>query len=100
MPTQTTITPTQIDTLKDVAWQTSVEIDSTYSGRYMYGATCFGIVGNINSYTEFLFRLTNEDSDLASILAGSTVSMDDMGRDTIFYWAGVAGFPEDDEGDE
>lgn len=100
MPQQTTLTPAQIDTIKDVAWQTGVEIDSTYSGRYMYGATCFGIVGDINSYTQFVFRLVNDDHDLAFILADHILSMDSMGHDTIYYWTGIAGFPEDEDDDE
>lgn len=98
MPTTITLTPTQIDTLKDVAWQAGVEIYPDYSGRNMYGATCFGIVGTIDSYTDFVLRLVSEDHDLAeAFVKSNSLAQDDMGLSTIYYWTGIAGFPSDDE---
>lgn len=69
-----------------------------YSGRGMYGRTCFGFVGNMQDYSNFLLALVEvffdqtEDIDQSKYLAslfGERVATDSMGYDTIFYFPGI-----------
>lgn len=65
----------------------------TYSGRYMYGAECLGIVGRgPNVYTRFVMALqmhvvenrVDDLKELAEIV--DRVRWDDMGTGMIHYW--------------
>jgi hypothetical protein len=68
-----------------------------YSGRGMFGATCFGIVCDLVGYTAFVGYLTGsraenpdwEDDwqDIATAL--TAVQVDNMGSSTIFYFRQV-----------
>lgn len=69
-----------------------------YSGRSMYGRTCFGFVGTMEDYTNFILGLVDvfydqtEDIDVSKHLAGQfgeRVATDSMGHDTIFYFPGI-----------
>lgn len=69
-----------------------------YSGRGMYGRTCFGFTGTMEDYTNFILGLVDtiydqtEDIDTARYSAGQFgehVSTDSMGYDTIFYFPGI-----------
>lgn len=69
-----------------------------YSGRGMYGRTCFGFVGTMEDYSNFLLGLVDvfydqtEDIDTAKYLAsqfGERVSTDSMRYDTIYYFPGI-----------
>lgn len=83
-------------------WASDVDMDSDihwdYSGRGMYGRTCFGFVGNEEQYAEFLYALIEEQHDDESDVShaiqvarefSSRVSRDSMGYDTIFYFPGI-----------
>lgn len=70
-----------------------------YSGRFMYGHKCFGIVGGIEDYGKFLIQLTKVDYDLAWDLAQS-VRTDDMGCESIFYFVGYQLADEDKEDED
>lgn len=69
-----------------------------YSGRGMYGRTCFGFVGSMDQYGRFLIALVQngyyehddieEGGDVAKEFA-DRVSTDSMGYDTIFYFPGI-----------
>lgn len=72
-------------TLVDAATGTDADVRTDYSGDFMFGKTCFGIVGDMNDYGLFLVRVAEEDGDLARGLANS-VRTDGMGMSTIFYW--------------
>lgn len=61
------------------------DIRTDYSGRGMFGETCFGIVGGDQEYAGFLLELAEDDKKLAKRLADS-VSTDSMGMETIYYW--------------
>lgn len=72
-----------------------------YSGRYMYGATCLGIViHNTTDIYSFMYGLglraerTGEDMS-----EWTNPSEDSMGRSTILYWRDitVVNVPEDRE---
>lgn len=58
-----------------------------YSGRGMYGDTCFGIVCGGREYGTFVAELAGDDPELARELADA-VKTDDMGLSTIYYWPG------------
>lgn len=72
-----------------------------YSGRCMYGKTCFGIVGNMSDIGGFFIGLTenvlayqedNEDNQVINEQCGdllncfNKVSIDSMGLDSIIYF--------------
>jgi len=77
-----------------------------YSGRGMYGRTCFGFVGNFGDLARFCYELghevgelsgsddpsswdeANELSNVNAAFLGS-VRVDDMGLDLIFYFPDV-----------
>jgi hypothetical protein len=79
-----------------------------YSGRFMYGDKCFGIVGSIQDYGKFMSNLgmnVYDDSIMGltvfevDSLAGATRE-DSMGRDAIFYFPGYNVEPAEDDEDE
>lgn len=74
-----------LDTLLDAAMGTDADVRTDYSGDFMFGKTCFGIVGDMKDYGLFLVRVAEEDGDLARELAVS-VRTDGMGMNSIFYW--------------
>lgn len=67
--------------LIDLAPDYDVEVRA-YSGRFMYGAECLGLVG----YPDDLWRLTQ----IAAVESGQTIEppkRDSMGRDhVVWYW--------------
>lgn len=91
-----TLTPAQRLILDDVAFDADV-VTHSYSGRFMYGATCFGVSGSIDDYTQFVYRLTLEEPELAQLLTSRGVDTDDLGRSTIFYWPTILTDKDSDE---
>jgi hypothetical protein len=83
----------------DVRWD--------YSGRGMYGKTCFGFVGGLRDLAAFFVQLgqaevqspDTAEQDAAYCLAQALTS-DDMGMSTIFYFPGVEVAEDDVEVDE
>jgi len=67
--------------LQDICEDLGIEYDPFYSGRGMFGATCFSITGGTSDLVRFLRALDDEDAD--ELVDPST---DSMGRDTVFYW--------------
>ena len=60
-----------------------------YSGRAMYGSTCFGLTLNDErQYGRFLVELATTDHDLAIDLA-ERVTTDQLGLGQIFYFPGL-----------
>ncbi len=60
-----------------------------YSGRGMYGKTCFGITGGLSDYVEFLLQASMVlGLDEAREMFGAP-SYDSMGWDTIYYFPNV-----------
>jgi len=73
-----------------------------YSGRGMYGRTCFGFTGNVRTLAAFFTQLgfaagqkvaedgsrCDELETLIDVLAGE-LTTDSMGLDTIFYFPRV-----------
>jgi hypothetical protein len=60
-----------------------------YSARGMYGASCFGIIGDLRLYGNFILALSIyvDDIDEMTDLV-NRVRTDSMGHDTIFYFPG------------
>ncbi len=80
-----------------------VEIDTrwNYSGRFMFGKICFGIVGNSRDLTRFLidvlpaYYYPDEDGVKIDIPAEwYENTRDSMGPDMIFYWPDIEAAPE------
>ncbi len=70
-----------VEELLEVASDLGIEASDTYSGRGMYGATCFSITGNTGDLVKFLRALPDEVGD--ELVDPST---DSMGLDIVFYW--------------
>jgi hypothetical protein len=88
----------------DVLAQTAISIaednDLTphfgYSGRYMYGRTCFGLVGNIAQINSFIITLVqnlmedshNDHNEVNEEFIDSfrLMAVDSMGLDSIMYF--------------
>ena len=72
-----------IDTemLQDACEDLGIEYDPYYSGRGMYGATCFSITGKTSDLVKFLRALPDEVGD--ELVDPTT---DNMGYDIVFYW--------------
>lgn len=89
----------------EAAYQAGLDEDAvreSYSGRYMYGKTCFGIIGHIADFAMFLVELATqhvEGYDYASEIA-QRMRMDNMANDYVFYFPGIELVEEDSEEDE
>lgn len=82
------------------AGEDDTALRTDYSGRGMYGRTCFGFIGNATTLCKFFVAFVSEaasysDDDalierieVADELA-ERVRTDDMGGDTIYYFPGV-----------
>ncbi len=72
-----------IDTemLEYVCEDLGIDCSPYYSGRGMYGATCFSITGATSDLVRFLRALDDEEAD--ELIDPST---DSMGLDIVFYW--------------
>jgi hypothetical protein len=69
-----------------------------YSGRAMYGASCFGLVCDAGGFAAFCAafakgNFTDDDPDVDWL---SKVRTDSMGLSTIWYWPGVTVEKEED----
>jgi hypothetical protein len=75
-----------------------------YSGRFMFGKSCFGIVGGPGDLMRFAtsvagaaFTGDDEALDLNDFLRESSPSTDSMGRSTIYYWESLQAVGPDGE---
>lgn len=70
-----------------------------YSGREMYGRTCFGVVGNLRDICKFFVALTAEVSNISDDDAQMErldlvdelidhMRQDSMGLESIYYFPG------------
>ena len=90
-----TISVDLIDSAIDSTWS-EIRVRPAYSGRFMYGRTCFGIVvEDERDLVKFFSGLkdaieaTDEDSELLDSLQDN-MSTDDMGRRMIAYFPGYS----------
>jgi hypothetical protein len=101
MPEKLTLRPEIIDNLVDGYDYDPDDFRMDYSGRSMYGRTCFGYTGD--GISLFVFHLAvaihradtdGDDPDMHDLetmiqAIGEPVT-DSLGRGTIFYWPNVA----------
>lgn len=84
-----TTTTTKIDAqeLSEVLYNVDgdLKVYPSYSGRGMFGDTCFGLVGSRNDVIRFFIQLSKKDEELADDLL-DRMATDNMGYDTIFYF--------------
>lgn len=92
-----------VDLIEKAVWDADIDLEEglyrKYSGRGMYGRTCFGIVGGMSDFAKFICQLTQIDPDLAWDLS-QNVSRDSMAFDTIFYFPSYQLDEETEDGDE
>lgn len=78
--------------IENVAWDSDLDLENirdSYSGRYMYGKSCLGIVvDDINKAFRFVSYMTDIDPDIGFELADKA-KLDSMGLSTIVYFPGV-----------
>lgn len=77
-----------VEEILDYKFDHEIGVRPDYSGRAMYGGTCFAIVGSDQDLLEFMVFLAQEDAEAAETLARS-VRRDNMGMDMVFYWPGT-----------
>lgn len=71
--------------------ETDFQFRTDYSGRWMMGATCFGLVGTIQDLMDFMLNVAAQIQDVQ----GNEVpwlacpAQDSMGMDYIFYWPNI-----------
>ncbi len=78
-----------------VAWleerDSGIQPSYHYSGRCMFGATCFGLVGDLadiqSALMEFAFAHPDAQDAIARLVR--TQRRDEMGRDMIVYFPDV-----------
>lgn len=97
MPTITTLDLRDSEAVVMAADTAGIDLDSDlrrdYSGRFMYGDECFGIVGGPGEFAEFIALIASDEADgcategLAKRLADA-VKTDSMGLSTIYYFPG------------
>lgn len=88
MSTKTMIDVNTIDNALDSIERVNVRSD--YSGRSMFGKTCFGIDFDHGSdVAEFFINLAEADADLARMLR-SRMRQDSMGLGLIVYFPGIS----------
>lgn len=82
--------------LADVADFGDTRLHTDYSGRAMYGRTCYGLSGDPTDILYDLAQLLNLDDDddtVAYLLDMDNQRTDSLGLRTIIYWPGIAGTP-------
>ena len=65
------------------------DVRTDYSGRWMFGKTCFAIVGDATTLVKFIRYACEVLADQEREWLNDMRS-DDMGRSTIYYWPDVS----------
>lgn len=100
----TTLTQEQADTIREACYEVDIR-PIAYSGRFMYGKQCLGVVMPDSGHLfSFALAIHEDDPDLARLLADSWTRADSMARDIVVYWPAIetdgTDFPDDDDDDE
>lgn len=79
------LTKEDYQNLEEACINYDAEIYEDYSGRGMYGETCFGFYGRLDmsDANDIIATAFESNSDLLK-----AVCVDDLGRDTIYYFPG------------
>lgn len=77
------------------------DVREDYSGRGMFGRTCFGIVGDPGDLIRFVLRTQDVEEDTPWWKTDRSwithVRTDSMGHDMIYYWPTVSVEKEDND---
>lgn len=78
------------DLLERVADDVGVTLRFDYSGRFMFGRTCFGFVGDVHDLAAFFYALglyldPEDDGDALA----RRLRCDNVGLEMIYYFPGV-----------
>lgn len=65
------------------------QIRTDYSGRFMFGKTCFGIVGNTGTLGVFMAHVAVLIPELRDYDFITNLRWDEMGLDMIYYWPDI-----------
>lgn len=79
------------DLLERVADDVGVTLRFDYSGRFMFGRTCFGFVGDVHDLAAFFYALglyPGGDGGVGDALA-RRLRRDNVGLEMIYYFPGV-----------
>ena len=89
------------DAVDNFGDEETLSFRNNYSGRFMFGRECVGIVGSESDCMEIIREVIKDahaqgmefdfDSLVDTIL---DYGRDNMGRDMIFYWPNVQSLPE------
>lgn len=60
-----------------------------YSGRFMYGRTCLGIVGDPSDLVLFVQHVVPGIPELEDVDLSSDLRSDNMGLKMIYYWPDI-----------
>lgn len=78
-----------VNAIQELSEILDLEFRSNYSGRFMFGQKCIGVVGRITSGDFMAYLrdyLEREYEDLDICLSDYRVCQDSMGFDTIVYF--------------
>jgi hypothetical protein len=89
---------------EELAGAAEAELHTAYSGRGMYGATCFGLSGSRVNLVAMGWRLCElngenaiEDYEGVAFNSDNSICVDSFGLDRIYYWPSIQVLEEDDE---
>lgn len=87
--------------MQDLCNDAGIDTRWDYSGRFMFGKVCFGIVGNTSDLTRFLLEVLPLYYELCTEQPSNEVprdwhenARDNMGFDLIFYWPSICAASE------
>ena len=81
--------------LVELCGDEDVDVRTDYSGRYMYGKSCIGVVGNAGDLLRFALiivpQLADDDGEVPFSYDEEwfRISQDSMAMDLIFYWPSI-----------
>lgn len=86
--------------MQDLCTEYDIDTRWDYSGRFIFGEVCFGIVGSSRDLRIFTVAVLREyygDDDIPAKWHENV--RDSMGLDMIFYWPGIVAAPEPEPAD-
>lgn len=100
---QNTISPALTKQIHQICDDCDISLTTDYSGRGMYGKTCFGLIygGSVGQLCACFLRGLDDDTmdEMADLF--DEMRTDSMGYDTIYYFPGwTLDEDEDSEDDE
>jgi hypothetical protein len=81
------LTAADIEGLDYIADEAKVDHRAEYSGRAMYGRTCFAITGHEDALARFVMAIARAaDIDDIKMIVERGSRSDNMGLDMVYYW--------------